>query len=265
MKIAIQSDLHLEHNLKYGLPYQFLEKEHDVLVLAGDISVASHPNFEDHLYYIRSSTDAKIVYVPGNHEYYGVDVSICSENPLEHADARMKRICEQMDITFLNNSSVEIDGVSFFGSTLWSYLLCDEYVEGYGSIESRTRDLGKRIADFRAISGWSTESMFSAYKKALANLEKFFDDATSEKKVVISHFPPVLECEHRLMPKTPISAYFVNNLGDLIMKNQPDVWIYGHTHDSIRLTKGKCLITSNQMCYPGENKNDYRPDYIINL
>ena len=40
------------------------------------------------------------------------------------------------------------------------------------------------------------------------------------------------------------------DMTDIIKKHQPDLWVYGHTHECDDQTIGKTRIISNQLGYP---------------
>ena len=69
MRMQIVSDLHLE----FGNPVPDLAAGVDVVVLAGDLAEFRHP------WLLAEAVQAwegaeHILYVPGNHEYYGSDI-----------------------------------------------------------------------------------------------------------------------------------------------------------------------------------------------
>jgi Icc-related predicted phosphoesterase len=90
------------------------------------------------------------------------------------------------------------------------------------------------------------------------------------ERVVITHHAPVIN------PKTqyadsPISPAF-NSLDMLkvIEDYQPNLWVYGHTHECDDQTIGKTRILSNQLGYPnglgGHECLDFKPDgYPIDI
>lgn len=111
MRIAIHSDLHCEG---YRLPSSFLEDQSfDVLVLAGDI-VSSKTL--DRLAAIRERVPAHkhILYVPGNHEYY--------KGCMIKTKEALKSVCDEYNITLLDQDTRVIDDVAFIGATGWSDL-----------------------------------------------------------------------------------------------------------------------------------------------
>ena len=64
MLIRILSDLHLERNY-----FEYSNCNEDVIILAGDIATAAtHDTFEEFI--ISIPNIIKIIFIPGNHEYY---------------------------------------------------------------------------------------------------------------------------------------------------------------------------------------------------
>lgn len=101
MKIQIFSDIHLE----FGAPAP-PRATGDVLVAAGDIGVGL-----EGLVWL-SQFDCEVIYVAGNHEFYDCD--------LDETRAELADLASHLGIHFLDNRAVEIGGVRFLGSTLWT-------------------------------------------------------------------------------------------------------------------------------------------------
>ena len=101
MKVRILSDLHLEFAVL--LPPSI---DADVVVLAGDIGVGL-----DGLAWARNSfPGVPVIYVPGNHEYYGHDIELRSDLRRQSNDG----------LYVLDDEAIELQGVRFVGSTLWT-------------------------------------------------------------------------------------------------------------------------------------------------
>ncbi len=103
MRIHVLSDLHTE--MASYLPHQV---ECDVVVLAGDIGSDSK-GIE---WARRVWTDQEIIYVPGNHEYYGLERTSTLQ--------AMREAASKLGVRLLDNDEVVIGGVRFLGSTLWT-------------------------------------------------------------------------------------------------------------------------------------------------
>ena len=101
MKLLVLSDLHTEFS-DFDPPHT----DADVVVLAGDIGVGSG-GVE---WAARKYPNVPVVYVPGNHEFYGYDVR----------DMDLLTGAAPANIRVLNDSVCVIDGVRFLGSTIWT-------------------------------------------------------------------------------------------------------------------------------------------------
>lgn len=107
MNIGIHSDLHTECSLCTISNLSEL----DVLILAGDIGdPATVRLFFDYLR--RKTTKLPVLYVLGNHEYYGFAIS--------EAKDIYRSISQEYGITLLDDESITLNGIQFSGTTLWS-------------------------------------------------------------------------------------------------------------------------------------------------
>lgn len=66
MKIKLLSDLHLEL-----CSYSIVKGDEDILVLAGDISPSTEKSIELISKYLTNNPKNTVIYVLGNHDYYG--------------------------------------------------------------------------------------------------------------------------------------------------------------------------------------------------
>src|SRR5690242_17773369 len=103
MKINILSDLHLNHE---GLPHP--RNDADVVVLAGDIARPAQA-----VEWAREF-DRPVIYVPGNHEFYG--------DSIDARRAELRALCGGTHIRLLDQGETIIEGVRFLGTTLWTDL-----------------------------------------------------------------------------------------------------------------------------------------------
>lgn len=116
MKLLVLSDLHLEF-----APLSITDKDADVVVLAGDINLKTR-GLE---WAMKTFPDKPVIAVAGNHEYYGEKYPGLMK--------KGKQLVEGTNVHLLENDHVEIDGVSFFGCTLWTdlKLFGDPRLAGY--------------------------------------------------------------------------------------------------------------------------------------
>ena len=118
MKIQLLSDLHLESNPDF-IPSP--APAADVLVLAGDIGSyqagSALANTGDSDFGLARFSPlhgwpTPVLFVPGNHEYDGLD--------FDEAHTRLRQTCERLGITWLEREVLQLGGVRFVGTTLWT-------------------------------------------------------------------------------------------------------------------------------------------------
>lgn len=235
MQIQYCSDLHLEFpaNSKYIKKHP-LEPVGDVLILAGDIlPFALHKMQTNFIDYIADHFEM-VYWVPGNHEYYGYDLTTVTDPLLEKL---------RSNVWLVNNQAVDYKNVSFICSTLWSKI---DVVHAL--------DIQRSISDFFAIQ-WqgqklTTEQFNQLHNQSVQFLEKAFKEVSAEKRMVITHHVPTLYQYPNRYRNSPLNGAFVTELYDLIHDSGVDYWIYGHHHFNIPEFKiGATTLLTNQLGY----------------
>lgn len=124
-----------------------------------------------------------------------------------------------------------------------------------GANQDAMRNAWGAMNDFRQILSKSgqfllpkdTIKMHDIFKeKLIAWLEK----NQGKKRVVISHHAPVKNPNTKYGNSNLQAAFNSLDMVEIIEKYQPDLWIYGHTHECDDQRIGKTRIISNQMGYP---------------
>lgn len=267
MKLQLLSDLHLEshpHFRAEPLPGA------DMLVLAGDIgsyqqgSRLIDPDFGLGRFSPRNGWPVPVIYVPGNHEYDNVD--------FDETHERLRALCDELEIIWLERESRVIEGVRFVGTTLWADF--DALAEPTDSLAEALKKRGKamRAADFyleKAATMRNGELFLAAQlrEQALAcqdwltqALAEPFDGTT----VVITHFAPSLESGDPRYGLTPGTAGFCNALDALLPRAQ--LWLHGHLHCPSDYVKNGCRVVANPLGYARNGEQEgYRPQLLIEV
>jgi hypothetical protein len=181
VRLNILSDLHLSLG-----PLTLPETNADLVVLAGDIG---RPNFAASW---ASSFAKPVLYVPGNHEFYG-DSIVGTVNEL-------KQLCAGTKVHVLHNDEVIVDGVRFLGTTLWTdFMLFGEGAKRAAAMEEAVRSM----RDFSRIrAGQGSEVLFTPADAAglftiqAAWLESRLTEPFSGQTVVITHHAPSRKSIH---------------------------------------------------------------------
>ncbi len=233
MKIRLLSDLHTEFRLPYKTASFAEYRGEDVLVLAGDIASGS-TNTINVIKFFKDQGFPQIVYVAGNHEYYGGDFIQFNE--------KMAEKCSMLDgVHFLNPGQVTIDGVLFIGGTLWT-----NFADSFFS-QSAAR---KCINDFRVIKSFNTDICVQTYYKHIGFIKQAYENRDNKKVVVVTHFLPARECiAPRFRGPDLVNDYFANNLGSYIAEMTDTTWLFGHTHDATDIMIGDTRVVANPHGY----------------
>lgn len=261
MKIAIYSDLHHEH--LRGTPIPTYPTDADVVVLAGDIDA-------DNLGVLWAGVEFKqpVIYVCGNHEHYKRNLRAVIE--------RCRVAAGISHVRFLENDVVVIGDVRFVGCTLWT----DFELWGADQIERAQRYCGNFLTDFRVIGYGRPDRRSTKHKikpgemRAIHLASRQWLDETLAvphygPTVVVTHHLPSLKCVN---PRFLIdeqdklfTAAFASNLDDIIERHQPELWIHGHTHDSVDVSIGRTRIVANPGGYPSEQNPGFNRTFEFEL
>ncbi len=254
MKIRLLSDLHTEFRLPYKTAAFSAYFGEDVLVLAGDIASGSS-NTIDVIKHFKSTGFNHIIYVPGNHEYYGTS--------LADFDAKMRDKCAKLEnVHFLNKDSIEIDGVLFVGATLWT--------DFNNSIHARLSAM-RKIACFRLIKDFTLDTCVKLNISHASYIKQAYENRGDRKVVVITHFLPALACvSPHFKENDPwgLNDYFAPDLDadGWISSLENTTWLFGHTHDVVDIKLGNTRLVCNPHGYYGSQEGKYfNPFKIIEV
>ncbi|WP_432669437.1 metallophosphoesterase [Pseudomonas umsongensis] len=253
MRIALLSDIHLSVD---ALPFPAVEA--DILVLAGDISRPAAA-----IDWARSSP-APVLYVAGNHEFYGSDLISTYE--------QLHRLSQGTPIHVLERTAYVHHGVRFLGCTLWSdYRLFDRAEDRAQGIDMATRLIRdfsriKVAPDFPDLFTPALSQML--FMQTVAWLEECFASDPGIPTVVISHFAPTRLSISPAFADSPINASFVSDLQERIEAWQPALWLHGHTHGSFDYRIGDTRVICNARGYAKEGVNEnarFNAAHVIEL
>jgi predicted phosphodiesterase len=239
MKVHILSDLHIEFS-----PYHLQVLDADVIVLAGDIGVGIKGI--EYAMQLLEITKSRILYVMGNHEAYHQNIDTIRRN-LRQLCTPEKAFEVEQRLFFIDGNEVIIDGVRFLGCTLWTdFRLFGESKRFECLAEARW------LNDFRIISCGNGDvfrplDSVELHEQSLEWLTRKLDQPFDGKTVVITHHLPSFESVVDRYRDDLLSACFASNLDHLFSKM--DLWIHGHTHDSLDYVKNGTRVVCNPRGY----------------
>ena len=228
MRIQVVSDLHLEfHNL---LPS--VAEGADVLVCAGDLAPIGAGTVR---YAAEEWAEARhILYVPGNHEFYGADI--------DRARKQLAEECVRHGITLLDADAIVIDDVRFIGATLWTDFLLDGVANEPGAHRAALgiSDFDGWILHEKGTGRFTTHESARRHAEERAFIEAELADAARDgtTAVVITHHSPTPRSIAPRFLGNTLNPAFASNLEPLIAQYQPALWIHGHMHNSVDVILG---------------------------
>ena len=236
MRIAFASDLHLEFDST--IPFSGLGSV-DLLILAGDVETDPQ-RLSRAVRSLRLLHDGPILYVLGNHEYYGGVFP-------DRLDEYRRGLSNDPAFFLLEKDAVVLDGVRFLGTTLWT-----DFAEGW-----HLNNCQSGMSDFRAIRSHSGENLsanefWREHRKCREWLDIVFAAPFEGPTVVITHHAPSFLSQHPRFAHSTIGGGFCSNLDDEITRWQPDLWIHGHLHDPADYRIGATRILCHPWGYPQE-------------
>jgi predicted phosphohydrolase len=248
VRIWVLNDLHTEF-----APFVAPAVSADVLVAAGDIGIGVNG-----LEFLLGLAPLPVVYVAGNHEYY--------RGAIPHLTFKLRDRCEGTNVKFLENDSVELQGVRFAGCTLWT----DFELLGSEQRPMAMEEARSRMTDFRLIRRSPEYRRFSPadsaliHRKSRAWLGKVMA-ASSERLVIVTHHAPHKLCVREEYRAQEMSAAYASDLMEELESGRAAAWIHGHTHYCVDQVIGKTRVISNQRGYPGEGIKGFRPDFVFEI
>ena len=251
MKIRILSDIHLEFQ-DWNPP----DAEADIVVLAGDI----HSGTRGVEWARRHFPVIPILYVPGNHEFYGRD--------LQETVGALQRAGRRFGVDVLCGRGVVIGGLRFLGATLWTdYALHGTDVE---SIARAMSDAKYGMSDFGVIRHgahglFRPEHARTIHLEQLCWIQERLADGFSGPTILVTHHLPHPRSIHRKFRGSSLNPSFASDLSHLL---GPPVamWIHGHTHESCDYIEGGTRVVCNPRGYgPFELNRAFDPILTIEI
>ncbi len=248
MRLHILSDLHLEF-----APLEPGDVSADVVVLAGDIHLRT-----DGVAWAMSGFRQPVLYVPGNHEYYG--------GHFKNTLAKMKQRAAGTNVHVLDGEQLVIDGVRFLAATLWT----DFSVTGNAVLAAM--EARQRMNDFRRIRAGSFRRLRPSdvqrdHRAAASFLRETLAEPFDGKTVVVTHHAPSTRsiAERFREDTSHLNAAYVNQL-EALLGPPVSLWVHGHTHTSFDYDLLGTRVVCNPRGYiPYEPNPGFEPARVVEV
>jgi predicted phosphodiesterase len=250
VRLHVLSDLHLERE-RFAPP----AVDADVVVLAGDVWTGQRG-----VQWAREWADKRpVVYVAGNHEFYG--------HALPELIGDLRAAAAGSPVRVLENDELTIAGVRFLGCTLWS----DFDFDGAERRAASMRVCARVVNDYayvRAGHGGRTlapEDTLTVHLESRRWLEQRLAEPYGGPTVVVTHHAPLIRGRPAAALLRAVAGAFASDLTALMGADRVALWIFGHTHRAADLDVRGTRVISNPRGYPHEPVAGFDPSYVIEI
>lgn len=274
MQFSLISDIHLNF-ADLTLPGG------DVLVMAGDIIEAGHLRIADNakkdvfladryrrFFHEEMAKYDHVIYVAGNHESYS--------NSYEDTHDRIQKELPA-NVHLLENDSVEIDGVIFYGATMWTdcnrndpltLLTLADRMYDYRGIHHES---GTKLTNIHGHSYYTQKFTpsytVSVHKNTIKKMDAFLTANASKDVVVVTHHAPSsLSIDDDYSHDYHMNGGYHSRLDEFILDN-PNIrtWCHGHVHCFKDYLVGDTRVVANPRGYKGyeQRAEDFDPSFTV--
>lgn len=251
VRLNILSDLHLGRG-DLALP----ETDADVVVLAGDVARPGQA-----ITWARRFPQP-VVYVPGNHEFYG--------SGLPATIASLRSLAAGSRIHVLDRQECVLCGLRFLGATLWT----DFMLEGDGAARGwAMAQAAERLRDFSRIdsaenpgTSFTPEESARVFRGQLDWLAQKLSEPCGRPTVVVTHHAPSRRSVHPRFAGGPLNAAFASDVERLMGAGRVALWVHGHMHDSFDYLVRGTRVVCNPRGYVGVDENPaFDPRLVVEV
>jgi Icc-related predicted phosphoesterase len=245
MRIHLLSDLHNEFS-----PFTPQVLDVDVVILAGDIDVNVRG-----VAWARQCFSGPVLYVPGNHEYYGGHLG---------RTLQKMRLVGGERVRVLDRDEVIIAGVRFLGATMWT----DFSATGNPPMASLSAQ--HAMNDFRQIRTENYRRIRPAdlVEQSVKTRDwlcgKLAESFAGQTVVITHHAPSLRSLQDSPHAGTHMDAAYANRWEDLMGGEALALWLHGHCHSAADYDVAGTRVVCNPRGYPGE-KTGFNPGLILTL
>lgn len=253
VRILLLSDLHLE--FAPVVPPDLTDI--DVVVLAGDIGVGA----AGVLWALDVLRAVPVVYVLGNHEYYGQSFARLALDLREFATGTNVHVLERQAVT--------IAGVRFLGCTLWTDLAL------FGHPKLLEPLVGEAMSDYEVIQAGvrgqrklTTSDTLGNHRRSRKWLERELYRSVGTPTVVVTHHAPSLRSIAEKDRDDLLCCGYASALDEFVERTRPALWLHGHVHESADYRIGATRVAVNARGYPvtyGRSNPEFDLGWVIEL
>ncbi len=248
MRLHILSDLHLEFE-----PFTVPAVEADAVILAGDISTGRN-GFK---WALQSFPGRPVIYVLGNHEFYG--------QKLQSLIGELREMARGTNVHLLENEAFMLGEVTFLGATLWT----DFALNGNRVVSEVVAQTGmndyrqiRTLPNFKRLMPFDTRQLHAQSRKWL---EDQLLALKGRKVVVVTHHAPSPDSIPPAFEGNAFNPCFASDMRQYITETGAKLWVHGHLHSPSDYVLGNTRVLANPRGYPTESRRGFEPELVVEV
>lgn len=217
MRAWVMSDLHVD-TAPYRLPPT--PADVDCIIIAGDVADGHHRSAR----WLREHVVPRglpVVFVAGNHDFYGHDIDDDQGEPYRDAG---------VELLHIGRRSIEVAGARILGLTLWTdYAIAGDASAARAWARREMPDFLNIDIGYRRLGPRHLDHFHKLHRELIElDLATSFDGST----IVVTHHAPHPKSLRAPMFIDDSDASFASDLSVVIERFEPAAWIHGHVHES---------------------------------
>lgn len=202
----------------------------DAVIVAGDLSNDPLNKWPRHLGRLVALTGpGKVHVIPGNHDYYKLGI--------DRADD-LARLCTEAGASLALRRELHFGATRFLCATLWTdQALAGDPREGM-DLHRIPGPAGRKL---------TAADLLACHREDLSWIEARLSTPWPGRSVVVTHHAP-----HPGMLSDHVPALFASDLGAVIARHAPALWLSGHTHTRTAMRLGETELRNISFGTPAE-------------
>ena len=246
------SDLHMtKDEVEGGATFGDIPRA-DLAVVLGDLSSDMTANLKWVAKVVRPHMP--VVYVPGNHDFHGRGII--------QASAEGRAFARRLGIHYLDEDVAVVAGVRFVGGTFWSDYATDIHGDGLSREEVVKRNMANSIdkSDYKRILNceknaerlrpWHTVAIHERTRGLIKRtVSRRYDGPT----VVLTHHGALAGASQPGFETSLTQPSYTSDQTDILLEHSPDMWLFGHIHNTLSTKIGRTKVACNPRGYGHED------------
>jgi predicted phosphohydrolase len=206
---------------------------------------------------LKNFPDRPVIYVLGNHEFYG--------QKLQKLTAELREMARGTNVHLLENESCTLGKVTFLGATLWT----DFALNGNPVVSEVVAQTGmndyrriRTLPNYRRLRPSDTRQLHAQSRKYL---EDELLKLKGRKVVVVTHHAPSPDAIPPTFNGDAFNPAFASDMRRFITETGAKLWIHGHIHSPADYRIGDTRVLANPRGYPTESRQGFNPGLVLEV